>query len=55
MNVYRMRSQCLKKKRYPTTHFAEKLVKRIAAERGVTLRVYHCDCCYGYHLTKASV
>jgi hypothetical protein len=52
MTVYQMRSRCLRKKRYPSFHFAEKLIKRIAAERGVALRAYHCDCCQGVHLTK---
>lgn len=42
---------CARKNRYPTREVAETAALRCEAERGVPLRVYHCDACGGWHLT----
>lgn len=52
MHILRMHSQCLKKRRYHDFDFAEKVLKRIAEQRGVVLRAYYCDLCAGFHLTS---
>ena len=43
---------CFSKKRYSTRGLAEIVARRIEAETAVTLRVYYCGFCYGFHLTK---
>lgn len=44
----RIINECLKKKKYTTKEFAEK----VAATRNLPLRVYGCFFCGAYHLTK---
>lgn len=45
-------SQCRKKAAYDSNRFAERVCERILKERGVSLRVYSCDFCGKYHLSK---
>lgn len=45
-------SSCWKKHRYPTEQVAQEAVNRIHKKRNVALRVYFCNRCLGYHLTK---
>lgn len=42
---------CFSKKRYPSEDFAAQVAQVAADKRGVDLRVYHCPCCSGFHLT----
>lgn len=44
--------ECFKKKRYSTENFAQKIANKIKWKRNVKLRVYFCDLCGGFHLTK---
>lgn len=48
MNAQEMWRSCIGKSKYNTEAFA----KKIAARRGVELRVYYCGCCQHFHLTK---
>ena len=42
------------KRRYSTRQEAERHAEHALNTRGVRLRVYQCDCCWGYHLTSKS-
>lgn len=43
---------CRRKKRYATHSEATRKAKRAGMKRGVKLRVYFCNFCGGFHLTK---
>lgn len=43
---------CDKKRRYKTEHDATCASHRVFKERGTRLRVYYCNYCRGWHLTK---
>jgi len=43
---------CRKKKRYPSQHEAKVAASCCRNRRGVKLRVYPCEICGGWHLTK---
>lgn len=43
---------CTSKRRYPTRNLAETVGSIEKNKRGVSLRVYYCGFCYGFHLTK---
>ena len=45
-------SQCGKKKRYRTEYRAKEIARRRERSSGVLLRVYPCNFCAGFHLTK---
>lgn len=45
--------QCGRKTRYSSELHAESRAASLGARYGVDLRVYHCDLCGGWHLTKA--
>lgn len=45
-------SQCFKKRSYMSMEHAYRMKEKILKERGVQLRMYKCDYCYCYHLTK---
>lgn len=40
------------KKRYYSEMEAQRSAAYLYESRGIELRVYHCDCCGYYHLTK---
>jgi hypothetical protein len=43
---------CVSKRRYSTRSLAETVGTIEENSRGVSLRVYYCGYCYGFHLTK---
>lgn len=43
---------CLRKSGYPTREAAQQWADRCAALRGWRLRVYQCEACNKFHLTK---
>lgn len=45
-------SECYKKSRYKNNTIAEMYKQKAETARNVQLRVYKCDVCQGYHLTK---
>ena len=50
-----MHDSCLKKKRYKTLLVAEKVKEKIFKERGLVLRIYYCNICNGYHITRLTL
>lgn len=44
--------QCAKKTGYSSQRHAEMIARNVEKERGDKLRVYHCEICGQYHLTK---
>lgn len=42
---------CHRKKRYWTEAYAQGIAAKCLRKRGVQLRVYLCEFCFGYHLT----
>jgi hypothetical protein len=45
-------NECYKKSRYRTKDIAEMYKQKAEAARPVALRVYSCNVCSGYHITK---
>jgi hypothetical protein len=45
-------SSCIGKKRYNGPEHAERVATHVLRVRGTALRVYLCEACAGYHLTK---
>lgn len=45
-------SSCASKHRYATENRAIQVAITCSRERGVSLRVYHCKYCDGWHITK---
>jgi hypothetical protein len=43
---------CYGKRAYPSEPHADSVANRVWCERKVSLRVYWCDGCSGWHLTK---
>jgi len=41
-----------KKKRYCTEDWAERMANITLSKHGIEMRVYKCQYCQGYHLTK---
>lgn len=46
------KASCYSKKRYDTEDLAKQVAHKCRRERGAVLRIYHCQDCYGYHLTS---
>ena len=44
--------QCSKKAKYYSLAVAELVVSRAKTERGIDLRIYKCDFCRNFHVTK---
>lgn len=47
----KLHSDCLKKKRYRTQGFADRVAKDAEGKRKTPLRSYYCSICLGFHLT----
>lgn len=47
--------QCSKKAKYYRLAVAELVVSTAKIERGIDLRIYKCDFCRNYHVTKKSM
>ena len=45
-------SQCIKKQRYASKSAASIAAKKCESKRGYPLRVYFCEMCGGWHITK---
>lgn len=52
MPLERLIGECWRKQRYYRQQNANKAAARAFLERGVLLRVYMCEHCGRYHLTK---
>lgn len=50
--IKRSFQKCIAKRVYFSEEFALKVAKRIKKERGDSLRVYWCNQCTAFHLTK---
>ena len=51
----KLKTQCLRHKRYPTKIIAEEALIKANFKHGINLcRVYECSYCRGYHLTSKS-
>jgi ribosomal protein L37AE/L43A len=54
-NASQVFSECSRKKRYSTKHFANEVAKKVKKRRGDLVRVYECPSCQGFHLTRMDV
>ncbi len=45
-------TSCRSKVRYASEEFANAVIAKVHREKGLWLRLYPCDICGGYHLTK---
>ena len=52
VNYAALQRQCLKKNMYSTLRMAEHIQQKLLAERGEKLRIYECNNCGFYHITK---
>ncbi len=49
---YDLEASCAGKKAYPDHKLARAVARGVAEKRGVELRVYQCELCGMWHLTK---
>ena len=54
-NASKVFSECSRKKRYSTKHFANEVAQKVQKRRGDRVRVYECPSCQGFHLTRMDV